>query len=224
MASVLLADDHGLYRKGLRVALSESMRELDLLEAESFDEAWALIEERPDIDLMLLDLNMPGLTSLVRLGQLRRQHPRTRIAVISASDARQDILACLGLGLNGFISKLQPDAEIVSAVSDILRGRIYVTSLLARPVEAGAARVTDGARGPEMDIEFAKLTPRQQDVLCLLARGQSNKEIARTLRIAEATTKIHTAALLKVLGVRNRTEAALAARSLVREAGSVRRC
>lgn len=223
MTTVLLADDHGLYRKGLRVALSESMRELELLEAESFDEALVLIEARPDVDLVLLDLNMPGMTSLERLRQLRRQHAHMRIAVISASDVRQDILACLGMGLNGFISKLQPDAEIVAAVSDILQGRIYVTSLLAHSDTAEATSVTNGAPRPAADIEFAKLTPRQQDVLCLLARGQSNKEIARTLRIAEATTKIHAAALLRILGVRNRTEAALVARNLVRDAGPLHR-
>jgi DNA-binding NarL/FixJ family response regulator len=146
---------------------------------------------------------------------LRAQYPEKLIAVLSGSDRRDEIVGCLSLGVNGYISKTQTDTEIVNAISDILNGRIYVTPLLARQGAGDeAARANGAPLGRSMvDTDFTNLTPRQKDVLSLVARGRSNKEIARTLGIAEATIKIHAAALLRALGVRNRTEAALVARN-----------
>jgi DNA-binding NarL/FixJ family response regulator len=118
----------------------------------------------------------------------------------------------LAAGFHGFISKHQSDTDILAAITDILSGRIYVPSSLAE-VGNGARRATPPALSTEADV--LKLTKRQREVLSLLARGRSNKEIARALEIAEATTKIHMAALLRALGVRNRTEAAFKAGNLI---------
>lgn len=217
MITVVLADDHGLYRKGLRYALCEAITEITVKEAETLDEVIELLETHASIDLVLLDLNMPGISCLENLRQFRARCARTSVAILSASTAREDMLGCLSLGVNGFISKIQPESEIVAAVTDLLKGRIYMTPLIAQQNVDGTSPlgVSDAAH-----VDLAKLTPRQKDVLSLLARGRSNKEIARTLRIAEATTKIHAAALLRVLGVRNRTEAALVARNAMQSGGS----
>jgi DNA-binding NarL/FixJ family response regulator len=132
------------------------------------------------------------------------------------------MLAALAAGLHGFISKHQSDAEIIAAINDILSGRIYVPCSL---VEAGdrEASVSQGNReaAPFLSTEadLSMLTKRQREVLQLLARGMSNKEIARVLKIAEATTKIHMAALLRALGARNRTEAAYKAGNLINSTG-----
>ncbi|WP_406855706.1 response regulator transcription factor [Alsobacter sp. KACC 23698] len=218
MPRLLIADDHGLYRKGLRCALEAAIPDAEVTEADGFDGALARLEDSGAFDLVLLDLNMPGLVFPDSLREVRACYPRMRFAILSASDTRADMLASLAAGANGFISKLQMDEEIVAAVEDILSGRIYVTPLMVKATvstqawgEAGPARPAE----PVADVDYGRLTPRQRDVLPLVARGLSNKEIARELKIAEATTKIHMAALLRVLGVRNRTEAAVRAQMLL---------
>ena len=126
--------------------------------------------------------------------------------------------ATLAAGFHGFISKRQSDAEILAAVMDILAGRIYVPKSFAKMGDGDALSGRfDREAVPTLSTEadVLKLTKRQREVLTLLARGLSNKEIARTLAIAEATTKIHVAALLRALGVRNRTEAAYKAANFI---------
>ena len=215
MPRILIADDHGLYRKGLRSALELALPHSEIVEADGCDRAMEHLEDDGSFDLALLDLNMPGLVFPDSLREVRACYPRLRFAILSASDTRTDMLTSLAAGANGFISKLQTDDEIVAAVKDILAGKIYVSPLMVNGPQTQSWHEPAGR--PEMapDVEFAKLTPRQRDVLPLVARGLSNKEIARELRIAEATTKIHMAALLRVLGVRNRTEAAVRAQMLI---------
>jgi DNA-binding NarL/FixJ family response regulator len=157
--------------------------------------------------------------ALDSLKATREALPATRVAIVSYSDTRADILASLAAGFHGFISKRQSDTEILAAVTDILAGRIYIPASFAT-IGSGdvPGKQFDGealsALSTEADV--LKLTKRQREVLALLARGLSNKEIARALDIAEATTKIHMAALLRGLGVRNRTEAAFKAANLAR--------
>jgi DNA-binding NarL/FixJ family response regulator len=211
------ADDHGLYRKGLRGTLEAALPNLEVTEADSLDAALIAIEADGRMDLVLVDLNMPGLVSFDSLREARECYPKIRFLVISASDAKEDVLSCLAAGLHGFVSKLQPDDEIVAAVKSVLIGCIYVPPWLAQVGVLGLGRSFGPGLHPYLKVQdpLAKLTPRQRDVLPLLARGMSNKEIARALKIAEATTKIHAAALCRVLGARNRTEAAVAARALL---------
>lgn len=216
MTRILIADDHGLYRKGLRCVLDLAFPGADIVEADGFDSAMERLEDSGAFDVALLDLNMPGLVFPDSLREVRACYPRIRFAILSASDTRADMLASLAAGANGFISKLQTDDEIVAAIQDILAGKVYVSPLMVNGPQLHAwndppARTVEQAT----DVEYAKLTPRQRDVLPLVARGLSNKEIARELKIAEATTKIHMAALLRVLGVRNRTEAAVRAQMLI---------
>jgi DNA-binding NarL/FixJ family response regulator len=217
MPRVLIADDHGLYRKGLRSTLEAALLNLEATEVDSLDAALIAIEADGRLDLVLVDLNMPGLVSFDSLREARECYPKIRFLVSSASDAKEDVLSCLAAGLHGFVSKLQPDDEIVTAVKSVLSGRIYVPPWLAQVGVLGPGRCFGPGLQPYLKVQdpLAKLTPRQRDVLPLLARGMSNKELARALKIAEATTKIHAAALCRILGARNRAEAAVTARALL---------
>ncbi|TIU33061.1 MAG: response regulator transcription factor, partial [Mesorhizobium sp.] len=202
-------DDHGLYRRGLRLALTAGIDGVDIFEATCFDAVVGLLAEHKPVSLAMLDLNMPGLFTQEVLGDVLATYPDTRFAIVSGNDSRSEILTALSVGLHGYIVKSQSDEEVVLAVKEILSGRIYVPALLSR---------NSGSREHMLEIPHGnsagagaleRLTSRQKDVLRLMAEGYSNKEIARDLDIAEATTKIHAAAIMRELGVRNRTEAAV---------------
>ena len=218
MPRILVLDEHAVYRTGLRELIGAQISRAEVIEAGSLIQELTLIRSGA-FDLVLIGVNLSSI-GLDSLRAARETSPVTRFAIISASDTRADILASLAAGFHGFISKQQPDTEILAAISDILSGRIYVPSSL---VEAGDGDLLSCRFGGEAlptcssEANVLKLTKRQREVLSLLARGKSNKEIARALEIAEATTKIHMAALLRALGVR--TEAAYRAGNLVNTTG-----
>lgn len=170
------------------------------------------------VDLAILDLYMPGLDNLSMLAEILPDYPDTRFAIISGSPSRASILATLSAGLHGFIAKSQTNEEIVQAINEIMDGCIYLPSLLSKtlgppsPVPPAPAPGSEAAPSRPRTTgigNLRSLTQRQRDVLKLMAEGYSNKEISRNLQIAEATTKTHAAALMRALGVRNRTEAAV---------------
>jgi DNA-binding NarL/FixJ family response regulator len=209
MYKVVIADDHGLYRRGLRLALTAGIADIEIFEATCFDDVVALLDEHRSVHLAVLDLNMPGLFHQEVLGEVLSSYPETRFAIVSGNDSRSEILTALSVGLHGYIVKSQSDEEVVLAVKEILSGRIYVPALLSRNSAApDQALELPHANSPGTAV-LERLTPRQKDVLRLMAEGYSNKEIALDLDIAEATTKIHAAAIMRELGVRNRTEAAV---------------
>ena len=215
MARILVLDENAIYRGGLCALISTQMPQAQVLAAK------CLIEASPQIqnarfDLVLLGLDLSNSETVDTLRVAREASAATRFAIISAADTRGDILATLAAGLHGFISKHQSDTEILAAINDILSGRTYVPCSLAASVSQGD-RETTPSRSTEVD--FSKLTKRQREVLQLLARGMSNKEIARALEIAEATTNIPMAARLRALGARNRTEAAYKAGNLINSTG-----
>jgi DNA-binding NarL/FixJ family response regulator len=217
MPRILVFDGQSIYRTGLRSLINAEMPCAEVIEARNPNEALAEIRSGV-FNLVLVGTDRSSLGQLDFLKSAREASPATRFAIISASDTRADILASLATGFHGFISKCQSDTDILSAITDILSGRIYVPGSLAEGGEGDVLssrsyRETLPALSTEADV--LKLTKRQREVLTLLARGLSNKEIARALDIAEATTKIHMAALLRGLGVRNRTEAAFKAANLV---------
>jgi DNA-binding NarL/FixJ family response regulator len=217
MLRFLVCDGQSVYRTGLRSLISAEIPGAEVIEASNLPQALDYIRNR-NIDLVLVGTGRSSLAAFDFVKVAREASPATRFAVVSASDTRADILATLAAGVHGFISKRQTDAEIIAAVTSILAGTIYVPASFAK-IAGGNALGSQSDRGalPALSTEadVLKLTKRQREVLTLLARGLSNKEIARTLEIAEATTKIHMAALLRALGVRNRTEAAYKAANLV---------
>jgi DNA-binding NarL/FixJ family response regulator len=198
------------------------MPQAQVLAAKSLIEALPQIQNAVFDLVLIIGLDLSNSETVDTLKVAREASATTRFAIISASNTRADILATLAAGLHGFISKQQSDAEILTAINDILSGRIYVPCSLAEAGDSEAS-VSQGDReaAPFLSTEahLLRLTKRQREVLQLLARGMSNKEIARALKIAEATTKIHMAALLRALGARNRTEAAYMAGNLTNSTG-----
>ncbi|MCW5771736.1 MAG: response regulator transcription factor [Rhodospirillaceae bacterium] len=200
---ILVADDHALFRKGLKLLLSDVHPKADLRDVDSLDSALECLSGEP-VDLAILDLRMPGMNGPESLRAVREAYPDTMLLVLSGSDARNDVLGALGAGVHGYVVKTSPDAELLAAIERVRKGQVYVPPQLAAPAaDAPAAE-------PDAPV-FEGLTPRQRDVLRLLARGKANKEIARELDLAEGTVKIHLAAVLRFLKARNRTEAAVLA-------------
>jgi DNA-binding NarL/FixJ family response regulator len=203
---ILVVDEHGVYRSGLRKLIEMKIEQSRAAEACSIEH----VRAGECFDLILIDAGGLSQRSLGVLMQVHEANPGTRLAVMSTSNIRADVLNFLSAGFHGFIHKLQSDNELITAVNDLLSGRIYVPRWFAEG---------DGDQSevpPSVDIRMKRLrlTPRQREILPMLAQGMSNKEISRHLHIAEGTTKIHTAALLRALGARNRTEAAFLAATL----------
>jgi DNA-binding NarL/FixJ family response regulator len=204
---ILVVDEHGVYRSGLRALIETRVEQSRVAEASSIEGTQA----SECFDLILIDADCLTQRSLSVLKQIPEVNPATRFAVMSTSNIRADVLNCLCAGFHGFIHKLQPDSELITAVNDLLSGRIYVPRWFAE----GEDNTSELPPSVDIRMKRPRLTPRQREILPLLAQGMSNKEIARHLHIAEGTTKIHTAALLQALGARNRTEAAFLAATLV---------
>ncbi len=204
----LVADDHSLFRAGVRLLLEDAF-DIEVTEVGSFDAALELITAEP-FDLASFDLDMPGMAGVITLRIAREACPGLKIVVMSAHEGRDDILGALGSGANGYIPKSHDMAQIEAAFRVIVGGGVYVPSLvttLDRP--AAAPQPAAGAAAPSA----ANLSPRQREVLAQLGQGRSTKEIARSLDLAEATVKVHLAAVYRFLGARNRAEAvAMAAR------------
>ncbi len=171
----------------------------EILETKSLHEGISYIHQ-DRLDLVLADIDQSGPHALETLRAARTSHPAIRFAVMSASDSRECISASLAGGMHGFVSKRQSDEDILAAIKEVLLGGVYIPWSSAK-----------GFEGAATSDQILRLTPRQTQVLRLLSLGMSNKEIARALRIAESTTKIHTAMVMRALGVRNRTEAAFKA-------------
>jgi DNA-binding NarL/FixJ family response regulator len=201
-----IADDHPIVRAALCSALQALGPGTRFAEASDTAATLALVEQFPDLDLLLMDLNMPGARGLDTVRAVRERVPQLPLAVISAEHEPGTAHALLGLGVAGFIPKSDPSEVIVSAVRLMLAGGVYVPPILLN----GRATAAPPARG-----EIVNLTARQRDVLRLLAQGKSNKVIARELGVTEGTVKVHLLAVFRALDVRNRTAAVLAAQRLL---------
>lgn len=203
---VLLADDHALFREGVRLVL-ESLVDgpLEIAEANDFIQALAFIRSGFDVDVGLVDLNMPGMDGFSGLEALKRAAPDIHLVVVSASENPGDVRRALDAGALGYITKSSPSAAMLEAIRAVLSGETFISPGLDVP-DGVAAR-------PSGDADEVKklLTPRQRDVLAMLRQGKSNKEIARDLDLAEITVKLHVTAILRALGVENRTQAAIVA-------------
>jgi DNA-binding NarL/FixJ family response regulator len=204
---IALADDHPIVRAALKSALSALGSGTRFLEASDAVSAMSMIEGHPGIDLLLMDLHMPGSEGTATVREIRARVPQLPLAVVSADEDPATVAELLRIGVCGFIPKSDSANVIVSAVRLILAGGTYVPPRL---VHAGRCdeRTANGAS----DAHRLGLTARQFDVLRLLGRGLSNKHIARELGITEGTVKVHLLAVFRALDVRNRTAAVVAAR------------
>ncbi|KAA3626096.1 MAG: DNA-binding response regulator [Proteobacteria bacterium] len=199
---ILLADDHALFRDGLRHLLAGLNRDIEILEARDFQETLDTISLHGDLDLLLLDLRMPGMTGLGSLKRLLAAAPALPIAVISASEDAEEMHEILETGIVGFVPKSESPAVMKHAIELVLDGGIYVPPALLR--------TSRNARHPLHE----ELTPRQQDVLRLIVAGHNNKEIARDLNLSVATVKAHLGAVFRALDVTTRVQAVIKAKRL----------
>lgn len=194
---VLVVDDHPLIREALRNVLVELDANCELLESADSAGALRIAAARPDIDLVLLDLNLPDADGFATLEELRRRRPATAVVILSAQNDHQLVTRSIALGAAGYIPKSTPHEVMVSALRLVCSGGMY----LPPEVLAGG-----GPRRGE-----PQLTARERQVLALMLEGKSNKRISSHLGMAEATVKNHVTAILKALGASNRTEAVIAA-------------
>lgn len=197
-----IADDHPLFRGALRQALEGLGEDAEILEAGDFDTTKALVAANGDLDLLLLDLSMPGASGLSGLIALRGIQSDLPTVIVSAHDDAETIRRALELGASGFISKSASMEQIRAAVQTVLAGRI--------------AAPPDVDLGVEQDPEISdlirrlqSLTPQQGRVLSMMAEGLLNKQIAYELGVSEATIKAHVSAVLQKLGVDSRTQAVI---------------
>lgn len=211
---ILVVDDHVLIREALRGVLKELKGEATVVEAPNSRQAMQRIEENPDLELVLLDLNLPDRSGFDVLAELRERYPAISVVVMSASDDRDNVARALDLGALGFIPKSAQREVMISAFNLIFAGGIYVPpEILARPVSAPRPAVSSQS-GKQVSAASLSLTERQMDVLALMMQGKSNKAICRVLDLAEPTVKNHVTAILKALKATNRTEAVIAAGAL----------
>jgi DNA-binding NarL/FixJ family response regulator len=207
---VLIADDHALLRAGVVEFLSGVNPDWNFLQASTLEEVADHLDET-SVDLLILDLKMPGMKGVASVQALRNSHPLLNIAVLTGSEDRATILECLSAGVHGYILKSAAAEQLLQAVSTILAGGVYVPPALTRVTQQAeeAPPVTLPAApwsGPPV-----ALTGRQLDVLRLLAEGQSTKEIARVLGLGVGTVKVHLAGVYRALGAHSRMEAVVKA-------------
>lgn len=203
---ILIIDDHRLFREAIGHVLRELEEKVVLMEAGTAEEAISMVRHYRDLDLILLDLNMPGMGGLSSLPKLLELAPTAPVVVVSGSAAGVDVRSAINAGAAGFIPKTASSHELASALRVVLSGEIYVPPSLLSVVDAATTPSTASVGGREIS-----LTPRQAEVLQLMGDGLSNKSIADRLGVSEGTVKLHVNAVLRALNARNRTEAVVEA-------------
>ncbi len=207
MYSLLVADDHPLFRDALQTVISGGLANAHLLEAESLTAAIALVEAHTELDLLLLDLSLPDAEGLEGLTRLRDVFPWLPVAIVSAHQERQLVLDAITLGAVGYIPKSTPRETLLAALTQILEGQLYLPPDVMRRPAPRAVLSPSTANASTGSERLSRLTNKQLDVLGCMAKGMSNKQIARELVIAETTVKTHVSAILRKLNATSRVHA-----------------
>lgn len=208
MSQFLIADDHPLFRDALKGALATPFPQAQIFESEDFQSTLNVLAEQPDLDLILLDLHMPGNGDLYGLIRIREDYPDIPLVAISGSEDLQVISKVMGYGALGFIPKSSSAAQIAAAIDVVLEGDSWLPESLKDKI------ASISSEDKELAAQVASLTPQQYRVLSYLHEGLLNKQIAYELNISEATVKAHITAIFRKLGVYNRTQAVLIASKL----------
>jgi len=206
----LLADDHPLMREGVRHVLSQLEPAVEIIDAHDYPSLFAQTALHADLDLALVDLNMPGFVGMQGITQYRNRFPDVPLVVLSASESTHDIRCALEAGALGYIPKSASTTTMLAALRQVLAGNLYVPACL------GDSHADLYMAGPAdfAGLQHSGLTARQLEVARLLAQGCANKAIAGMLAMSESTVKVHIAAIFRAFGVTNRTEAVLAIQRL----------
>lgn len=210
---IFLADDHPLYRmalSGLLAQLDNSVTVIDCCDFQELQSALSSSDEKPD--LILLDLSMPGMVYEDAIPALKKAYPDIALVIISGTENVSDMSRVLNLGAEGFIPKSATREVLLSALRLVLSGGKYIPAQMfaGEAIQENDPRSTpNSAKATHRPINADALTKRQRNVLDLMAEGQSNREIANALGLAESTVKVHITAIFRILGVSNRTQAVL---------------
>ena len=199
---ILVVDDHALVREGLCQVLKGLDSNVEILQADSCQQAFYRARRHVDIDLVLLDYHLPDMTGLAALETFGKRHPELPVVMLSASNDTHVMRKSLQAGASGFITKTSPSDELLRAIHLVLQGDIYWPPLLG-------SELIDATEEPVAD--FPPLTQRQEKVLERMIDGQSNREIGDALSLSEETIKSHVSAILRHFNVQNRTQAVVAA-------------
>lgn len=204
---LLIIDDHPVLRDGLASLLKQAGPDTIIVEAPDAREGVSLAEQQTDLDLVILDLSMPGMPGIEALSELGRKRPDLPVIVLSSSEDPKDVRKALAAGALGYVPKSASRHVLFSAIRLVLNGDLYVPPLVLEQVVDDALQPIPDSGNPRA------LTARQIEVLALISEGKPNKTIAAELSLSEKTVKAHITAIFKALNVVNRTQAAAAARA-----------
>jgi DNA-binding NarL/FixJ family response regulator len=199
---IIIADDHPLFRGALKGALEGIDRPVDITEAKDFDSLKLALGEKPEADLVLLDLNMPGVSGFSGLIHLRAEYPAIPVMMVTGTDDAATVRRALSFGATGFLAKSASLTSIRTGVEAVLEGEVWVPDDIDLQAE-------DDPEIEELMSDLASLTPQQSRVLAMISDGLLNKQIAYELSVSEATVKAHVSAVLQKLRVDSRTQAVI---------------
>jgi len=210
LAKVIIADDHPLFRTALKQAIVECLTDANTLEADNFSELLAAVEATPSLEIVFLDLHMPGNDGFTGLTQLQNHYPDLVVIMVSSDDNDETMQKAINFGAAAFIPKSADLSTIASAIDTVLAGDIWLPEVIERKGDKQEALAHQ-----RLAKQLTQLTPQQYIVLTQIADGQLNKQIAYDLNIKETTVKKHVSAILDKLEVNNRTLAGLAYQQLM---------
>jgi two-component system, NarL family, nitrate/nitrite response regulator NarL len=207
---LLVIDDHPIVLDGLAALLAGSSPGAIVLTAPDAQSGFRMLDDHADLDVVLLDLRLPGLNGHAAISEFGRLRPTLPVIVLSSSEDPVDVRKAISLGALGYVPKSASRHVLMSAIDLVLKGEIYIPPLLVD----NAVYEKQGDRQEELPAPTLRLTERQVEVLALLNQGQPTKTIATHLNLSEKTVKIHISAIFKALNVVNRTQAAAVGRNL----------
>jgi DNA-binding NarL/FixJ family response regulator len=205
---LLVIDDHPLILEGVAAALEGLGHGVRIVAARTADKGLAAAAANPDLDLVLLDVALPGVSGFALISKLRERFPMLPIVVLSALDDAASVSRAMNAGAMGFVPKSSATRVLIDVLKSVLEGNVSSATLSA--TKPASLAMASGVK----DSQVSLLTLRQIEVLSRVCQGKANKQIATELGLSEKTVKAHVTAIFKVLGVANRTQAALAARSV----------